>query len=244
MSSPRDPSRGFSLVELLVAVAVFAALAAIAYGGLANVARTRAALAERQDRFADVVRAMSDLERDLSQAVSRPVRGNYGEPRPALAGGGDHVELTRLGFANPLAEARSNLERVVYAFADHSLRRGRWSALDRAPRSAPRERELLDRVTSLRLRYFGADGEWREAWPPRALPAQAAPDVALESLLPRAIEVRLVLDDLGELRRVIELPSSMPAAAPDARAPPATDDEAAPGVPPPVALPPPPGSSR
>lgn len=242
---------GFSLIELLVAVAVFAALAAAAYGGLSNVARTRAALVERQDRFADVVRAMSDLDRDISQAVSRPVRGNYGELQPAVIGASDHVELTRLGFANPRAEPRSNLERVVYGLTDHTLRRGRYAVLDRAPNSAPHQRDLIDKVASLRLRYLALDGTWRETWPPHEpvahqSPAQQASDATAESMLPRAIEVRMKLDDLGELRRVIELPSSMPALAAEAgnATAPGADANKPPGPQPPPTLPSPPGSTR
>lgn len=243
MSTARTLSRGFSLVELLVAVAVFAALAAVAYGGLANVARSRAALAERQDRFADVVRTVSDLERDIAQAVSRPVRGNYGERLPALLGGTDRIELTRLGFANPRAEARSNLQRVAYRLVDDALQRERWPTLDRSPRSAPRERELIDEVKTWRLRYFGADGAWRETWPPRERSAQAVPGIDPDSLLPRAIEIRMTLADLGELRRVIELPSSIPANAAGAARSPAGENDIAPETSPPT-LPLPPGSSR
>ena len=131
-------ARGFSLIELLVALAVFAALAAAAYGGLAQIAQTRGALARQQDRFAEIVRAVSMLERDLRQAVSRPVRGRGREDHlPALAGTGDRIELTRIGFANPLAEPRSNLERVAYAVDGQRLMRGRYAALDRPPDAAP-----------------------------------------------------------------------------------------------------------
>jgi general secretion pathway protein J len=227
----------------LVAVAVFAALAAVAYGGLANVAHTRAALAERQDRFADVVRAISDLERDISQAVSRPVRGNHGELLPALLGSADRIELTRLGFANPRAEARSNLQRVGYRRVDHVLQRERWPVLDRSPRSTPHERPRIDEVKTWRLRYFGTDGAWRETWPPREQPAQAARDIDPDARLPRAIEIRMTLADLGELRRVIELPSSILATAAGAVRVPDTDDDDA-GTAPPPTLPLPPGSSR
>ncbi len=238
--------RGFSLVELLVAVTVFGALAAAAYGGLANVARTRAALAERQDRFAGVVRAVSDLDRDIAQAISRPIRGNYGELQPAVRGASDNLELTRMGFANPRAEPRSNLERVVYGLSDHSLRRGRYAVLDRAPNSAPRQRDLIDKVASLRLRYLGLDGTWRETWPPPDPGAQQAGGTAIESMLPRAIEIRVKLDDFGELRRLVELPSSLPVRAVEAgNAPPLNEeDNQPPGPQPPPTLPPPPGASR
>jgi len=208
-------ARGFSLIELLVALAVFAALAAAAYGGLAQIAQTRGALAKQQDRFAQVVRAVSMLERDLRQAISRPVRGRGREDYlPALAGTGDRIELTRLGFANPLAEPRSNLERVVYAVDARALRRGRYGVLDRAPDSAPAVSTLLAEVDALRLRYLGADGAWRSTWPPSDLPSGTPPTIDAFTLLPRAIELRLSTQDMGEVRRIVELPSAIASSAP------------------------------
>lgn len=205
---PFQPATGFSLVELLVALVVFAALAAAAYGGLASIARVRSALATQQDRFAAVTRSVSELERDLRQAVSRSVRDNEGAVQPALIGGSDSVELSRLGFANPLAEPRSNLQRVVYALDDNKLQRGRYAVLDRAPNSAPATTTLLTHISDFHLRYFGCDGIWRDAWPPSE-PACAS-GLATTDMLPRAVEFRLVLPDLGEIRRIVELPSSLP----------------------------------
>ena len=200
-------TRGFSLIELLVALAVFAALAAAAYGGLAQIAATRGALAKQQDRFAQVVRAVSMLERDLRQAISRPVRGTgRGDYLPALAGTGDRIELTRIGFANPLAEPRSNLERVAYAVDARKLMRGRYLALDRAPDAAPATTAVLDNTQGLSLRYLVSDGAWRSTWPP----SEAPTDMKTYELLPRAVELRVVTGDIGELRRVIELPSAPP----------------------------------
>ena len=203
------PRAGFSLIELLVALAVFAALAAAAWGGLAALARTRGALATQQDRFAAITRAVSALERDLRQGIGRSVLGNDGAPLPALIGRADALEFTHLGYANPRAEARSHLQRVAYALDARSLRRARYAVLDRAPNSLPATRMLVDRVASLRLRYFGCDHVWRDAWPPREpLPCEASGDV--NGALPRAVEFRFRFDDLGEVRRVVELPASLP----------------------------------
>ncbi len=197
----RARRRGFTLIEILVSLVVFAAMAAITWGALGQIARTRSALAVEQDRFAAIVRSMSDLERDLRQAIARPLRGNYGEQVPALLGRSDRIELSRLGFANPRAEARSNIERVLYAVDNASLRRGRYAVLDRAAGSVAEWRNLLDQVGDFRLRYLDLDGAWRDQWPPRdTLPEE----------LPRAIELRMRLDDFGELRRVVALPSTIP----------------------------------
>jgi general secretion pathway protein J len=208
---------GFSLIELLVALAVFAALAAAAYGGLAGIAATRGALARQQDRFAQVVRAVSMLERDLRQAISRPVRGNgTGEWLPALAGTGDRIELTRVGFANPLAEPRSNLERVADALDAHKLERGRYAALDRAPGATPVATAVLDGAQTLSFRYAGSDGAWRSTWPPSDAPSNGTQTY---ELLPHAIEFRIATNDVGELRRVVELPTAFPDAAIDTYTP-------------------------
>ena len=196
-------SRGFTLIELLVALVVFAAMAAAAYGGLVSIARARAALAAQQDRFAAVTRTVSLLERDLRQSIARTVLGNTGsQPLPALMGGSDGIEFSRIGYANPRAEPRSNVERVVYSIDGGKLQRGRYLVLDRAPNSAPLTTTLLDRVEQFHLRYFGGDGAWRDAWPPSDPPQ-------IENL-PRAVEVRFVLTDLGEIRRVVELASKWP----------------------------------
>jgi len=222
----RVAAEGFSLVELLVALAVFAALAAAAYGGLAAIARTRGALAAQQDRFAAIGRAVSSLERDLRQAVARPVLGGDGLTlQPALIGGGDTLELSRLGYANPLAESRSNVERVAYTDERGTLRRGRYLVLDRAPNSLPLQRDLLARAGELRFRYYGCDGAWRDAWPPRDVLACQA-DAVPNGQLPRAVEFRFAPDGFGEIRRIVELPSPLPAKA----AAPPPDDEGTPPV--------------
>jgi general secretion pathway protein J len=108
-----------------------------------------------------------------------------------------------------MAEARSNLERVAYARDGRDLRRAHYAVLDRAPGSLPISRVSIERAGALRLRYYGCDRVWREAWPPREAPACEAAGERLGAL-PRAVEFRLSPEGLGEIRRVVELPSSLP----------------------------------
>ncbi|MBN8740893.1 MAG: type II secretion system protein GspJ [Lysobacterales bacterium 69-70] len=190
---------GFTLVEVLVATAVFAIMSALAWGGLNAVIRTREALVAEQQDFAHTVRAVGMFERDLLGAVARPVRGNYGEPQPALRGDADHLEFTRLGFASALIDARSNLERVIYEQDGNTLKRGRYAVLDRAAGSVAEFTSVRDRVRRLQLRYLDEQGNWLEAWPRRDDKPEA---------LPRAVEFRIDIDGVGEISRLIELPSS------------------------------------
>jgi general secretion pathway protein J len=198
---------GFSLIELLVALAVFASMAALAYGGLNSVVRTRAELGQQQAAFNALMRSVAVLERDLRQAAARPIRGNYGEPQLAFAGLADRVEFTRAGFANPQAEVRSNLERVAYALNDDVLKRGIYPVLDRAPGTSTQATVLRDKVVAFRLRYLDDGNRWSDTWPPRESASVPLP-------LPRAVEFRIETRDYGDVSRIVELVSSWPEAAP------------------------------
>ena len=211
-SRARVRQRGFSLIELLVALAVFATMAALAYGGLDSVARTRAELARKQDDFRDLMRGFGLIERDLRQAIARPVRGNYGEPLPALIGSSGHIEFTRTGFANPLAEPRSHLERVLYELDDAELKRGTYAVLDRAPATTPKLATLRGNVDTFRLRYLDASNRWSDTWPPLRDAVAGSPDLLTQ--LPRAVEFRIGTRDYGEVAGVVELVASWPSQAP------------------------------
>jgi general secretion pathway protein J len=194
---------GFTLIELLVALVVFATMAALAYGGLRSVARTRSELAQKEDAFRDLVRTVDLLNRDLGETVLRPVRGASGQPLQAFIGTPDHIEFTRLGFANPQAEQRSNLERVLYELDDQSLKRGRFAVLDRASDTRPQMVDTHVAVESLRFRFLSRSGNWSDAWPPPQT-NDPAPQ------LPRAVQWNLRTKDFGELENVVELVSPWP----------------------------------
>jgi general secretion pathway protein J len=198
--------RGFSLIELLVAVTIFAIMSALAYGGLNSIARTRGELARQEDAFRDLMRTIGTLQRDLRAVTARPVRGNFGQELPAFVGDAGHLEFTRLGFANPQAESRSNLERVLYALDSGTLKRGRYAVLDRAPATTPALADLKIKAEDFRLRYMDAGNHWLDAWPP---PQNKTDD----ALLPRAIEWRLRTRSDGEIEGTVELVSAWPKSA-------------------------------
>lgn len=200
------PTRGFTLLELLVALAVFAIMATAAYSGLRNVLFTRAAVEEQSRRLAAVQLAVFRLEQDIEQAVPRGIRDEYGEPQAALLGGelaDDRLTLTRAGWDNPLGQPRATLQRVAYRLRDGRLWRLHWGVLDRGGLLEPRETLLLERVREFRVRFLDRD-DWRDDWPPPASDEAGAkkdPDA-----LPRAVEIGLTLEDWGEITRLLPLP--------------------------------------
>jgi general secretion pathway protein J len=193
--SRRGPAPGFTLLELTVAVAVFAVLSLMAYGGLRTVLDAQQQAAKVGARLAALQMTVRLVEADLAQLVPRGVRDAFGDPEPALAARGAGLLLTRGGWRNPLGRPRSALLRVEYRLEDTRLLRAAWPVLDRVQASTPHREVLLDDVEALGLRFLGADGQWLEGWPPPSGEGAGA--------LPRAVELTLRLGDWGIIRRLV-----------------------------------------
>ena len=146
---------GFTLLELVVVMAIFAVLSVMAYGGLANILTARTQVAQSLERTAALQKGYLRLRNDFQQLRARPARDNYGTPQPALQADRGVVEFTRGGWRNPLALPRSALERVAYRLEDGRLLRSSWRVLDRATNSEPVEVAVLDQVEDVR--------NWRRA---------------------------------------------------------------------------------
>lgn len=195
-----DRSTGFTLLELLVALAVFSMVALMAYSGLRSVLQSKQVTEQRAERLQHLQNAMLLLERDISQFVPRGIRDDYGDKQPALRSadyGSILLEFTHAGWRNPTGMARSTLQRVAYGIEEESLLRFSWAVLDRAQESTPYKVVLLDKVREMRLRYLDEAREWQETWPP--------PGTEQAESSPLALEVTLVLEDMGEFRRVFPL---------------------------------------
>lgn len=190
-------SRGMTLLELLIALAVFALLSAMAYGGLGSVLRADRVTTEQAAELVRLQQAMTLITRDLGQVVLRPVRDSFGDPQPALDGRQEkRLELTHAGWSNPAGRLRSTLQRVAYRQDGDLLVREFWSVLDRAQDSLPHTTTLLTGVRNFEYRFLNSGRDWSSEWPP-----QLEQGTAEE--LPLAVEITLELEKWGRLRRVI-----------------------------------------
>ena len=195
---------GMTLIELLVAVFVFAVMMTLTYSAMDEIFKNSSIINSSMDRVQEVQLAMRFLESDLLQTAPRPVRDELGDQ---LAGALQSnvssqfaLELTRSGWTNPAGLPRSTMQRVAYQLVDGELLRYHWYVLDRTFSNQPVQTVLLDDVDAILFSYLQANGEWVEQWP------------ALDSIgelnprnRPRAVEIRLTLADEGEIRRIVEL---------------------------------------
>ncbi|HVC38234.1 MAG TPA: type II secretion system minor pseudopilin GspJ, partial [Gammaproteobacteria bacterium] len=166
----KSRTRGFTLVELLVAVAIFAVIAVLAYGGLDSVIHQREQTAGVMNRLRVVQQAFALMARDFGQLEPRPVRDPLGNtPLAAFVSTPQNlppVVFTRGGWSNPLADVRSTEERVAYELDDDKLVRLSWPELDNPSQALPTKQELLTGVSAFDLRFMDSSGQWQTQWPP------------------------------------------------------------------------------
>ncbi len=185
-------------------MAVFAILSALSYGTLSQTLNGAGILSARMDRLQAIRRTMQIVSRDFLQLAPRPIRDELGDGFAAALstdfGSGFAVQLTRGGWANPMAIPRGTQQRAAYRLEDGELIRYHWNVLDHTLSNEVVEVLLLDGVESVAFLFMQANGEWTEQWPPLGGDGGAG----LRSR-PRAVQVVLNLVEEGELRRVIEV---------------------------------------
>ncbi len=197
--------RGFTLLELLVAMAIFAIIGTLALSGYTELQRQSEYAEQRLERVREVQRAMQTIAQDLGQLEPRPIREPLGAtviPAVLASDSIDYiVQFTRAGWSNTAGLPRPTLQRVGYRLDGEGLWRDHWSVLDRTLVQEPIRVRLLPKVRTVRLRFMNASREWVERWPP----GDGNPVAGSERLRPAAVEITLDLEDWGEIRRVIEV---------------------------------------
>jgi general secretion pathway protein J len=202
VSRPHSGQGGFTLLELLVALAIFSLIAVMAYGGLETVLNQQAQTEANAERLAGLQKTYLVVQRDIEQAVPRAIRDEFGDEQAPLVGT-TLFQFTRGGWNNPLDQPRSTLQRVGYSLEERQLIRYAWIVLDRAQDSKPVRQPLADDIQSMEVRYLDDAGNWQDQWPPQQT-GQNPLQTALE--LPRAIEITLEHARFGTLVWRFQLP--------------------------------------
>lgn len=192
MRRVRTGERGFTLVEMLIALVIFGMITAAGVTLLTLTVRTRD-LADRQLESVGALRRTDALlNADLAQAAPRIRRDGDGRPRPAFTGS-DGSEALLLAFVRRGWEDgaifRSSLQRVEYRLLEGRLERWRYDSVDGEGR--PVTMPLLEGVRRVQLRYRDRDGSWRERWDPTD-----------PSRLPAAVELVSDSESQGQVRQL------------------------------------------
>ncbi|MGX6646596.1 type II secretion system minor pseudopilin GspJ [Maricaulaceae bacterium MS644] len=211
---------GFTLLEVLAAVAVFALVSAISVGLLTTALRGKAQTEAALARIDTAQRVGALFTADMGQIVMRPARTGEGleDPRVFAAdargtelvrGGGEAMRevlvFTRTGWANPGAnQPRSTLQRVVWLYDGDALWREAYAYPDAARGADPRRRLMADGVSDLQVEVFGGAGWLNQA---RIGPSGAA-GAGAAAPPPAAVRLRYTLAGVGALEHVALTPGA------------------------------------
>lgn len=173
--------RGFTLLELMVAMAIFAMLAVASWQVFDGVNRARERAQFHADNLAVLQYAYLQLQQDMgqiipyqtatTQSVSAANNGisdstnannnsqsseqiNEIVPETFMSLDGDHVSFVRFADPDPRYQSSSSLQRIEYIFADERLIRRQYTSMEGGRDSVSLDSVLLEGVTAGRWQAY------------------------------------------------------------------------------------------
>ncbi len=188
--------RGFTLVEMLVAMTVFSLLTAAA-SGLLSVGLRNADIFDKADAATRELQiARTIMRADFTQVARRPVRDAYGAARPAMFTGGPAASekpllaFVRHGWDNPGgADGRASLQYVEYAIIDGALVRTSRPYLDPTPETPVTAGVLLSNVEEAGVTFLSR-GQWSDRWVATATQPALPDAIAFDVTFPTSSQIR------------------------------------------------------
>ncbi len=155
-------SRGFTLLELLVAITVLSIVSMIAWRGLDSLVATRERLEPEVDDIRSLLTTFGQMERDLTQVTNPVFLGLAFSPlNIGVADGGQVIELARV--ASPVPDRATEVQTVFYRVVDGSLVRQATPplpAFDRANAESFETARLMNNVKSMTVRVWLVPSGW------------------------------------------------------------------------------------
>ncbi|GLR08063.1 type II secretion system protein GspJ [Mixta theicola] len=195
----RTLQRGFTLLEILIALALTAGLSLMCWQVMHGVLLNSATIKQQSTRFTQLQFAVTLLERDFSQAmVSATQRNQLTESeaaaRQALLAE-TQAHFLRHNWLNPGALLpRTELEEVAYRLKQGRLERLSWRYPQQGEDMPPAITTLLTDTESFHISYY-RDGKVTDRW-------------NMFSALPDSVKITLRLTGVGEIhRRIIVKPT-------------------------------------
>jgi general secretion pathway protein J len=193
---------GFTLIEVMISILIFSILATGAYEILGAAVMTEEVSGKKMQRLGEIQRAVNLMDHDFEQMAYRRNRyPAYNATKYIWAGknifNSDDwgIEFVRTGFFNPGAMLdRNELQRVVYRLKENNLERGTYARSDPANTKEPNWEVVISHVTNFELRFRVSMNSlaWYQS--------------INSNKLPFGVEVSLVLDDVGKIRREYYIP--------------------------------------
>tara|TARA_R110002126_G_scaffold273866_1_gene418750 strand:+ start:295501 stop:296106 length:606 start_codon:yes stop_codon:yes gene_type:complete len=198
MSKPTKSNKhkGYTLIEVIIALAIFAILGTISVGLLGRSFDTSARLKAKIDPLAELQLAVARMDRDIAQIVERGSSSFVGQT--------NYAEFVRGGLVIPdESEVKSTLKRVaLLCGGDAELIRKTWTRVDPLNPDDFQEQALMHHIESCEFSYLDKDSTWVSEWP--MAPTEESTDKPPP--FPRAIKLNLTLKNFGSIPLLFVIP--------------------------------------
>lgn len=184
--------QGFTLVELLVAIAIFAVLSALGWKVFDYISKVKERNSMHEVRLSQLQEAYQQILRDTLQAV--PLTANInGDIQPAMVLQNGRFNFSKTGVTDPLNQGIAPDERVEYQYnaADKKLYRLKYRNINQSGRDQPDSSVLLADVEQFEIRVLNP--EELSAWPDPA--ADLSKRSGLQRL-PRGLKIKLSVNEV------------------------------------------------
>lgn len=225
--------RGFTLLEMMIAIAVMAVLFSVVYSAINSAVNARSANRLASERLIKLHRGLSLMEQDIEHVIARFSQFPNEEWKPALehseAQESEVLSLSRHGWPITQNQNASNLARVAYELKpeeqqstnsqansepSYKLYRKYWRDIDTLTSEPLRKRVILKGIKRIQFKFLNEKSNWVDTWPSEGGSmgndefdnAMAGSDMAGFQRLPRAMELILDMHGIGEIRRVFIFP--------------------------------------
>jgi general secretion pathway protein J len=170
---------GMTLIEVMVAMTMFAAVGALVYGGFSQTSRAKKRLETQLDRYHEIRSTLERMTRELSMAYVS-VHMNQNSSQLAMktcfvgrdSGFGDRIDFTSLSHTRLFRDAKeSDQNELSYFVADAPKGEGKVIArrmqprVDEQPQQGGRVEVMLEDVLGFELEYLDPQTwEWVKSW--------------------------------------------------------------------------------
>lgn len=214
---------GFTLLEILIALSIVALMSVGAFRLISTTINTHKSSGLHTQQFNQLGNMLGLMERDLLQAINRPVRDEFGDPLPGFIGDTEGFQFSHVGWANrprglqSKTNLHSNIQRSACALELQASQEPNrpayqyywgckhWDVLDRVQHSKAIT-NLSIAVTGVTLRYLDHSHIWQNHWPTNT----ASQSESGNQRLPLALEIKITSQQFGTLRRLYQLGSPTP----------------------------------
>lgn len=178
---------GFTLVELLVAIAIFAVLSALGWKIFDYLVKVKDRNAMHEENLGQLQEAYQQVQRDTLQII--PVTASFGQQiQPAISLENQKISFSKTGMTDPLKQGISTYERVEYVYStqDKKLYRLKYANLNLPNSAQPLSSVLLNDVDQYQVTLLNPNE--LERWPDE--------NTFNERQLPRGIKIKVMIRDV------------------------------------------------